>query len=667
MITIPAPGHAVPLLLLAFLSSGEAPAAPPPLTVSPGGAHSIEEIAHPCPTFLWGARSASSATGALELAVYELPAPGDRPGEGWARDAIDSLEPVLLVRLPATAPGWTPPLHRCLSAGGEYAWAVRAVTDDQPDPGGWSAVRVFRVARRAAVGGGPSDERDHPEHADPPAGGSAAGAGAAPAQMRLAIRPSRSGELSPGPSIHHIGAGVSAPDPLTAPVSLRLSEGLALGPTSAITKDGDLLLWDDGTNLALGRGALSSNATGADSTALGAGALAAQTTGAANTAIGRRAFFTNAEGSANVAIGADAMGGVASGSWNVAIGRSALAGTESFTSDTVAVGTGALQKAPGSFNTAIGAFAMQATTEGSDNIAIGFLAGNGLVSGSNNILIGNGGSANLSNAIRIGNSFVHQTASIAGDLGLGTLDPANRLHVVDSSSASSLAGHVAQVENSSTGTSADVLALKIGRTDAPGAGNNLITFYDGNDAILGQCEGNGAGGVVCISSGADYAEFLPRLDPAETLGPGDVVGLFADGVSRRTTGAGKVMVVSTAPLMLGNDPGEDRRNDYEPVAFVGQAPVRVRGPARAGDLLLASGLEDGTAIAVPVAELDPGRLSRVVGRALADHPGDGEVSVRALIGLPDTALLEALLERHERRLDRLERALALSAADSTSP
>jgi hypothetical protein len=605
---------AVPLLLLALLAAREALAAPPPPTVSPGGLEAIEEIAHPCPTFLWGASPAAETTGALELAVYELPMPGDLPGEGWSRDAIESLEPVLSVRLPATAPGWTPPLDRCLSASGEYAWAVRAVTDDQPDLGGWSAVRVFRVARPAAIDR-PAVERRSPR------GGTRSGAA-----VRSTPAPSaeRSELVARPPALDRstrLVAATSAPDPQTAPTSLRLSQSLALDASSAIFKAGELLLWDDDTNLALGRGALSANSTGTRNTALGAGALSAQYKGGLNIAIGYRARSLSSGGYGNIAVGYTALN----------------------------------------------------RTIGSNNIAIGFRAGDSVLAGDNNILIGNYGFPNLSDAIRIGSN--QTTAFIAGRLGLGTYLPRNRLHVVDSSSASTLAGHVAQIENSSTGTSADVLALKIGRTDAPGAGNNFITFYDGSNAILGQCEGNGAGGVVCISSGADYAEFLPRLDPAETLGPGDVVGLFVEGVSRRTTGAQKVMVVSTAPLMLGNDPGEERRGDHAPVVFVGQAPVRVRGPARAGDLLLASGLEDGTAIAVPVAELDPGRLSRVVGRALADHPGDGEAAVLALVGLPDTALLEALLEERDRRLSGLNERVAalehltgvLTAGESQEP
>jgi hypothetical protein len=236
---------------------------------------------------------------------------------------------------------------------------------------------------------------------------------------------------------------------------------------------------------------------------------------------------------------------------------------------------------------------------------------------------------------------------------------ANRLYVVGSSAGTTVGAHVAQIHNSNDSASsgnADVLALKI-EAPVPGTANNFVSMYAANDVLVGQIEGNGLLGVSFTSSAGDYAEYLPRLDKGEGLSPGDVVGLHAQGVSRRTRSAERVMVVSEAPIVLGNDPGEDRRAAYERIAFVGQVEVRVRGAVRAGDLLLASGFEDGTAEALPADQVSASRLRQVLGRALEDAGDSGEGGgdrVLALVGLPDSALLAALLEARDRRVDRLE-------------
>ncbi len=150
--------------------------------------------------------------------------------------------------------------------------------------------------------------------------------------------------------------------------------------------------------------------------------------------------------------------------------------------------------------------------------------------------------------------------------------------------------------------------------------------------------------------GNDVAEWLPRLDPQERLEPGDVVGLHAGGVSRRTAGALRVMVISTSPIVAGNDPGEGRRAPYERIAFVGQAPVKVRGPVRAGDLLVASGAGDGTASSVDPEHLALEQARGIVGRALEERAGAGPAPVRALVGLPESAPWAALLANRDRRL-----------------
>ena len=151
------------------------------------------------------------------------------------------------------------------------------------------------------------------------------------------------------------------------------------------------------------------------------------------------------------------------------------------------------------------------------------------------------------------------------------------------------------IESLSASTSTDVLELKIA-TATPGGGNNYLTFRRGN-FVAGQVDGNGAGGVSYKSSGSDFAEWLPRLEGEERIEAGDIVGVFEGRISRKTAGANQVMVISKAPIVLGNSPPESEEHLYEKVAFVGQAPAKVRGPVKAGDYIIASGLNDGTSVA----------------------------------------------------------------------
>jgi hypothetical protein len=68
----------------------------------------------------------------------------------------------------------------------------------------------------------------------------------------------------------------------------------------------------------------------------------------------------------------------------------------------------------GSYNTAIGANALQPTTSGSFNIALGYRAGFDLANGNHNIYIGNSGSSFDSSTIRIGTSGFQTNTVIAG-------------------------------------------------------------------------------------------------------------------------------------------------------------------------------------------------------------------------------------------------------------
>ena len=97
--------------------------------------------------------------------------------------------------------------------------------------------------------------------------------------------------------------------------------------------------------------------------------------------------------------------------------------------------------------------------------------------------------------------------------------------------------------------------------------------------------------------------------------------------------------------------------EEERIAFVGQAPVKVRGPVRAGDYILPSGKEDGSGIAVAPSRLSGDDLGRVVGRAWESSDAPGLKRINAVVGLassaPDAGALTERVETQQRTFDDL--------------
>lgn len=143
-----------------------------------------------------------------------------------------------------------------------------------------------------------------------------------------------------------------------------------------------------------------------------------QNGGSINLAIGRMALSRNASGYGNIAIGEQTLEYSTTGSTNVAIGYSNL-GKNTTGNDNIAIGHGAL---------------IQNTT-GANNIAIGYNAGNNVITGGNNIFIGvqttlSGGSnqMNIGNLI-FGNNMTGNINNPAGNIGIRVANPQQPLHV----------------------------------------------------------------------------------------------------------------------------------------------------------------------------------------------------------------------------------------------
>jgi len=250
-----------------------------------------------------------------------------------------------------------------------------------------------------------------------------------------------------------------------------------------------------------------------------------------------------------------------------------------------------------------------------------------------------------------------------GGVGINNTNPQTAFHVNRTASGSpTLATHVAAIENIAVADDPNVLMLKVS-IENPGPPCNFVTFGD-SAKNLGSIEGNGSGGVSLNTSGGDFAEYLPKADPNETLTPGDIVGLFPEGLTKKTHHAQRVMVVSTAPAVLGNRPGEKDASRYAPAAFLGQVPVRVEGAVRSGDYIVPSGREDGIGRAVPPAKLIQVQYGAVVGRSLQTHPEEGIKGVTILVGLPQDGFWSKAMETKDARISQLEGRLAALEARS---
>jgi hypothetical protein len=247
---------------------------------------------------------------------------------------------------------------------------------------------------------------------------------------------------------------------------------------------------------------------------------------------------------------------------------------------------------------------------------------------------------------------------VDGVVGVNSTSPLTRFHVRHAvNSTATPANHVALIDNYSTGTSPDVLALRVGYTGNPGTAINYITFFKGASTGIGAIEGNGSGGISFNSSSADYAEFLPVMDRKVEFEDGDIVGIHGGRISMRTEGADVVLAISSTPIVVGNNPGEEKLHLHEKVGFMGIVPVKVQGKVKAGDYIIASGNNDGVGLAVPKEEIRPEQFSQLVGVAW-DSSRDHKVKmIRTAIGVSSWTTLLEHQQSELKRIDKLENEL----------
>jgi hypothetical protein len=134
-------------------------------------------------------------------------------------------------------------------------------------------------------------------------------------------------------------------------------------------------------------------------------------------------------------------------------------------------------------------------------------------------------------------------------------------------------------------------------------------------------------GVSYTTGSADYAEWIERKDINEVIKPGDIIGVKNGKISKNTLNADHLMVISTAPAVLGNMPSQGLEKNYEKVAFMGQVQIKVEGKVSAGDFIVCSGYNDGIGLGIHPDQMKASDYANVVGLAWTDNAiGSGRVN-----------------------------------------
>ena len=170
-------------------------------------------------------------------------------------------------------------------------------------------------------------------------------------------------------------------------------------------------------------------------------------------------------------------------------------------------------------------------------------------------------------------------------------------------------------------------------------------------------------GVAFASGSGDYAEYLPKLNPLQEMEAGQIVGIQQGKISFNTADADNLFVISTQPIVLGNEP-EENKDHYEKAAFLGQVPVWVQGPVQAGDFILPSGNFDGFGIAIHQEKASAADLANLVGIAWESQEEEDLVLVNVAVGISNgVAQVSKQLDHRLTQLeeDIVEMELALNA------
>ena len=186
------------------------------------------------------------------------------------------------------------------------------------------------------------------------------------------------------------------------------------------------------------------------------------------------------------------------------------------------------------------------------------------------------------------------------------------------------------------------------------ATTNLILVEDAKSTYVATHEA--LQGITFASGAEDYAEYLPKKNPANQFYPGEVVGLKNGFISKNTLEADRIMVISFKPAVLGGLPQEGEEDQYEKVAFLGQIPTRVVGTVAAGDYILPSGFHNGHAIAKHPDKMLLSDYKKILGVAWdsSNDPGVNLINVAVGLNVND---LSGVVQQQAAELEALKKQI----------
>lgn len=125
------------------------------------------------------------------------------------------------------------------------------------------------------------------------------------------------------------------------------------------------------------------------------------------------------------------------------------------------------------------------------------------------------------------------------------------------------------------------------------------------------------------------------------------------------------MVISTAPIVLGNMKSAAEQPKYEKVAFMGQVPVKVMGNVKLGDYILPSGGSNGLGVAVSPSAMTASDYKKVVGVAWSSSTNPTVSTINVAVGLNANSL-STIVEQQARKIQEQEQELAAVKASVNS-
>lgn len=341
-----------------------------------------------------------------------------------------------------------------------------------------------------------------------------------------------------------------------------------------------------GASLAVGSGALTNDSNtgggtnGESNTAVGYDALNANGIGHFNVAVGSNALQYANPSYSNVAVGSGAMTGVSatpltSGS-NTAVGTVSMEFAEAGATENVAVGYGTLAgnwgPVTGSYNTALGAWALQQMATASDNTAVGFDALTTATSGTNTAVgysalnylsTGNANTAVGNNAM-VGVSATPLTGSsntAVGDSALLAIQGAAQQNTALGTSA--LRNDTTSSYNTAVGNQA-LYTVTTGATGSNTAVGDSAGYYistGGGNVAVGNNAISGNGGASNITTNDNtavgYQSMQVAIDGAanNTAEGYDSLGGLTSGTANVAVGyqAGLALTTGTDNTAIGFD------------------------------------------------------------------------------------------------------------------